>query len=162
MEGFKSSSDVDSNSPQDVNISMAKLESQGGTASVNVSGKVNQHFSLSSAAACAEPEVAYLDFIQVALWSFLFLLRRQYVGFASPMQHPQKSESRETKEKMIFKSSPQPPPPPAYSATSRSMSVVSPPALWTPQPAFYTATLRPAASSSTQTVPTTSTQPFQQ
>jgi len=50
---------------------MAKLESRDGTASVNVSGKVNQHFSLSSAAACAEPEVAYLDFIQLALWSFL-------------------------------------------------------------------------------------------
>ena len=127
---------------------MARLESRDGTTSVNVSGKVNQQFSLSSAAACAGPKVAYFDFIEVGLSSsssngilVRFALPASNVNTAATF-----TESRETKKvvikptsipslrgKRVSKSSPQPPSPPVYSTTSRSTSVLSSTLDWTPQ-----------------------------
>jgi hypothetical protein len=124
---------------------MASLESRDGTTSVNVSGKVNQQFSLSSAAACAGPKVAYFDFIEVGLSSSSS--NGILVGFALPASNVNtaatSAESRETKKvvieptsipslrgKRVSKSSLQPPPPPAYSTISRPTSVVFSPALW--------------------------------
>jgi len=77
---------------------MASLESRDGTTSVNVSGKVNQQFSLSSAAACAGPKVAYFDFIEVGLSSSSS--NGILAGLPCPpptstlLQHPQNQEKR--------------------------------------------------------------------
>ena len=73
---------------------MARLESQDDTTLVNVSGKVNQQFSLSSAAACAGPKVAYFDLIEVGLSSSSS--NGILVGFALPASNvntPQNQES---------------------------------------------------------------------